>query len=104
MDPARGGPNWYVYATNNPLKYIDPSGYKIELSSNATKAEKNAYERVIAYLQTSETAAALMKLLMDSSQVFTIVFNDKFADSYNPSTRTINWDPTGSLVLGDRKL
>ena len=25
-DPARDGANWYIYTTNNPLKYIDPTG------------------------------------------------------------------------------
>ncbi len=25
-DPARDGQNWYVYVSNNPLKYIDPTG------------------------------------------------------------------------------
>jgi hypothetical protein len=100
MDPARDGLNWYIYCANNPLKYVDPSGYIIELSSKATEAEKQAYERAIAYLQTSETATALIKLLMDSPEVFTIVFNNTFDTNYNPHTRTINWDPTGGAVLG----
>lgn len=25
-DPARNGNNWFVYCSNNPLKYIDPTG------------------------------------------------------------------------------
>jgi len=26
QDPARQGSNWYVYAENNPIKYVDPNG------------------------------------------------------------------------------
>ncbi|MDD2630381.1 MAG: M91 family zinc metallopeptidase, partial [Limnochordia bacterium] len=33
IDPARDGLNWYVYAANNPLKYIDPDGMAIWLSN-----------------------------------------------------------------------
>ena len=25
-DPARDGQNWYIYTSNNPIKYIDPTG------------------------------------------------------------------------------
>jgi len=88
---------------NNPLIYIDPSGHKIELSSKATKSEKQAYERAIAYLETSSTAAELIKKLMDSSEVFTIVFIDNHDMKYELKTRSIYWDPRSGLVLGDEK-
>ena len=27
-DPARDGQNWYTYVTNNPLKFVDPTGMR----------------------------------------------------------------------------
>ncbi len=32
-DPARDGQNWYVYTSNNPIKYVDPTGLIFGLSS-----------------------------------------------------------------------
>ncbi len=32
-DPIRDGLNWYVYTSNNPIKYIDPTGMIFGLSS-----------------------------------------------------------------------
>ena len=26
QDPAKSGPNWYAYCSNNPLRYVDPTG------------------------------------------------------------------------------
>ena len=36
-DPARDGLNWYVYCRNNPIKYVDPTGY-------ITQAEIDKYK------------------------------------------------------------
>lgn len=36
-DPARDGLNWYVYCRNNPIRYIDPTGY-------ITEEEQKMYE------------------------------------------------------------
>ena len=32
-DPAKDGPNWYIYCNNNPLKYVDPTGLSGELTA-----------------------------------------------------------------------
>jgi len=40
-DPARDGLNWYVYASNNPVNFWDPSGQKVTIwdQQNCTSAE-----------------------------------------------------------------
>jgi hypothetical protein len=73
----------------------------IELSSEATETDKQAYERAIKYLTQSSTFTELYQLLMDSQEVFTIVFNSNLSDNYFPISRKIYWDPTGGLVLKD---
>lgn len=84
---------------NNPVSYVDPSGNIIELSDKAMDTQIEEYKRAILYLQTTEERAALIKQLMDSTEVFTIEFNNKFIDNYEPITKTIKWYPFAGLVL-----
>jgi RHS repeat-associated protein len=93
----------YHYAGNNPVKLTDPDGRIIQLDSNATDTEKQEYERTMAYLKTSEEGRKLIEKLENSPVIFTIVFNSNDDDSYESSTRTINWDATSGLVSGDKK-
>ncbi len=41
-DPARDGLNWYVYCRNNPIRYIDPTGYITEEEQKMYKSGKMA--------------------------------------------------------------
>ncbi len=98
----RQSSNLYVYAMNNPLFWIDPSGFKIELSGDATDEQKQEYERAIAYLKTSEDGNALVEKLESSEEVFTITFVEGIDnDRYDPDTKTIQWDVQSGLVMND---
>ena len=39
-DPARDGLNWYAYCSNNPLRYVDPTGLK---NVEGTTVDKDSY-------------------------------------------------------------
>jgi hypothetical protein len=79
------------------------------LSEGATDQQIQEYERAIAYLQTSETGDILIKDLMDSPEVFTIVFivvdvAKGIQDNYDPVTKSIYWDSTAGVVLKDQSV
>ncbi len=95
--------NLYTFAHNNPILYIDPSGFKIELSSNATDEQKQEYNRAIAYLKTSEDGKALIEKLVNSEEVFTISFDTEATagSKYIPVVKTISWAYLGGLVMSD---
>ena len=57
------GNNMFAYCHNNPILYVDPSGYIIVLAPNASEEQIAEYERAIAYLKTSETRRKLIELL-----------------------------------------
>jgi hypothetical protein len=91
--------NLFVYAINNPLMWIDPSGLEIVLASNATEAQRRQYERAIAHLRQSETFQELYDFLQNSGITVTIAFINTNDMWYDPNTRTIHWDPTSGLLL-----
>jgi hypothetical protein len=117
ISPDTVGPNFenpqtlnrFSYCLNNPLKYVDPSGCTIKLSAEATDEQIQEFERAIAYLQTTKTGAILIQKLMDSPEVFTIVFINadvakRVGDTYDDKTKTISWDPTAGAVLNDQSI
>ncbi len=49
VDPIRDGLNWYVYASNNPLRYVDPTGLADEDRSGMDDEDENKPEAWCAW-------------------------------------------------------
>ena len=74
-DPIRSGLNWYIYANNNPLKFVDPTGLEIvkqssyfSMTGNDTKLGNSNTETISDY-GCYITAMANAKNSMDVAPV-----------------------------------
>ena len=94
--------NLYSYVLNNPLRWLDLSGFVIVLSSNATQEQREQFDRAIEHLNQSQVFRDLFQKLEDATEVFTIDFINDHNMRYNPNTKTIHWNPTSGLVMSDR--
>ena len=93
------GNNMFAYCHNNPIVFVDASGYVIELATDANEEQKEEFERAVAYLKTSKTGRELIELLENSDIVFTIAFIDNDEMCFDPSDKTIYFDTNSGLVI-----
>jgi len=95
--------NLFVFAVNNPIMWADPTGLIIELAQNATQAQRDEFDRAIAFLKQSYTFREIWDILYNATEVFTIAFIDDHNMRYNWMTMTIYWDPRSGLVMWDNR-
>ena len=69
------GMNLYMYAANNPVIYVDPYGWIIEVVGDRT-----SYEAAKGYLGKSGRAAETIRYLENSKEKYTVVTNSAHED------------------------
>ncbi|MCX6825948.1 MAG: hypothetical protein NTV06_01575 [candidate division Zixibacteria bacterium] len=100
VDPqASKYPSWspYVYTLNNPMGYIDPDGQKVEFAPNQTQSFKNDFWAAIKYQDAHGNGGTFSQLQKYSETIYISAPTVGNTGIYDPSIKTIFWDPNQAL-------
>lgn len=85
----------YVYCVNNPVKYIDPDERKVEFGPGTSDIYKKQFAVAVKYLNETNNGG-MLKELQDSKNTYYIENGN--TGSYNPITKTIQWNPIEAIM------
>ncbi|MEG2599947.1 MAG: M91 family zinc metallopeptidase, partial [Muribaculaceae bacterium] len=98
-DPlAEKYPNFspYAHCANNPLKYMDPDGRKLEFAKGVSDSFKADYTKATNHLN-SNNAGEMIAKIEASEKVYYINESTNMESKYNSGTKTIDWSPNTAI-------
>lgn len=109
-DPASQLP--YMYSGNNPYKYSDPTGYRIEWRGGSSEEKKTAldlYNKAIDYFTSKEDyeSAAFLRMVRDDPSFTVLGYVSNTGAGPDDSGMSnqgafFHWDASSGLSLGDK--
>ncbi len=100
-----GGYNWYSAFENNPLKYVDPNGLRVEFAPGQTRSQINSIlDLNRATMAGSETHASNWMQLVNSEHTYYVAAVTQTnlmgnSGQFNHYSRTLIIDPSLHMIV-----
>ena len=91
--------NRYAYGANNPYKFTDPDGRRIQFAPGSTSQFQQQFGQMIQYLNTGGVAGTIAQLEARPETVLIQQSPTQHGFHYNPGTMTIVLDPLSGLEV-----
>lgn len=96
--------NRYSYGANNPYKYIDPDGQRIQFAPGSTPQFQQQFGQVVQYLNAGGVSGTLVQLEARPETVLIQQSSTPHDFRYKLGTQTIIFDPLSGLEVAPGKV
>ena len=86
----------YLWCAGNPLKFVDPSGEKIEISEDSSDDFRNDYRKAYDYLKEHQASFVIDELELSPSTF--VVKETNNGSEFDSKANVIYWNPHLALI------